>query len=455
MNLGAFIQSCRFYTRKKPNKWFSFIQLVRWSNSECERHNFNLLCQKTQDITFTKLTEIVFDLKKKYEKEKKELKDTIAEMQSVESDLKHRIEELEKNETILQENIEDMKTGETILKNDIEEMKDVEKDLKTTIRDLQKKESNCQKQIGDLMKSDEKINFDVLNLNISIIEVNEKGKELEKTYEKGKKEIISTLTKMQSFENELNASIEILKKSDVNINTEIAHLPSNQKSLINMIIDVKEKENKLNSSFTKMQDVESDLKTSINALEKVENEDKAEIRELKKDITTIQDKIKSDVLNSKFKIYKMYMYMQSFNAGINCVLNSLIVLTGAPTNTVYVQYPFELEPAKVWNCSKGGQWKDISNQYEGLFFRVSGGNATNWGAIQTESAPYLWLVRQWTCGSIGSGCSSKYQDVIVPFHGTASPVKVSVSSDFELWFYNSGYEVRPRNMAIKIWKCVA
>lgn len=32
----------------------SRTQLGRWSNTECERHNFILLCQKTQDIAFTK-----------------------------------------------------------------------------------------------------------------------------------------------------------------------------------------------------------------------------------------------------------------------------------------------------------------------------------------------------------------------------------------------------------------
>lgn len=93
--------------------------LGKWSNTECERHNFNVLCQKTQKITFDRLTEIVFSLKKKYEKEKNELKDTIAEMKTKEFDLERRVEELEKNETVFINKINEMVNNETNFKNEI------------------------------------------------------------------------------------------------------------------------------------------------------------------------------------------------------------------------------------------------------------------------------------------------------------------------------------------------
>lgn len=90
------------------------LHIGRWSNTQCERHNLNILYEKTQDITFAKLARILFELKKKYEKEKKELKDTIAEMQTVEGVLRHRIKEIEKNET-------DLKNEVNELKNEIKE----------------------------------------------------------------------------------------------------------------------------------------------------------------------------------------------------------------------------------------------------------------------------------------------------------------------------------------------
>lgn len=98
--------------------------LGKWSNTECQRHNLNVLCQKTQDITFAKLTEIVFEMRKKYEKEKKELKDNIAEMQTVESDLKHKIEEMESVEKGLINTIGELKTNETSLKDEINVLKE-------------------------------------------------------------------------------------------------------------------------------------------------------------------------------------------------------------------------------------------------------------------------------------------------------------------------------------------
>lgn len=100
--------------------------LGEWSNTECERHHFNVLCEKTQQITFAKLTQIVFEMRKKYEKEKKELKDTIAEMQSVESDLRHELSEMKNNESISKEQIENLKQEN---KQFAEEIKSINEEL--------------------------------------------------------------------------------------------------------------------------------------------------------------------------------------------------------------------------------------------------------------------------------------------------------------------------------------
>lgn len=118
-----------------------------------------------------------------------------------------------------------------------------------------------------------------------------------------------------------------------------------------------------------------------------------------------------------------------------------------------MQYPFEPEPAEVWNCSKG-QWQDISSQYSDLFFRVSGVNTSSWGTVQEDLIPHLYQVRHLRCsGKDGGGCAAA-KDLKVPMRGESKFIKMDRTGDNDLSFWNSGDEVRPRNMAIKIWKCV-
>lgn len=290
------------------------LHVGRWSNTQCERRIINILCEKTQDINFAKLAKIVFGLKKKYEKEKKELKDTIAEMQSVEGDLRHRVEELEKNETDLLNFINNFKKNEAFLKNEVS-------DLRIKVEELEKNDASLKNEVNEL------------RTKIKEISINSSSKEI---------------AEIQKSQSQMNKSIEEIKQE--------------------------------------LKDVD------INGF--------------------------------------------------------------APINTIYVQYPFELEPKSVLNCSRNGKWKDISKQYDSLFFRVAGSNSTTWKTVQEEDSSYLCQVYHFACGAYGKGCNGGYH-INIPRNGYSDEtIDLSHSNDNTLYFRNCGEEVRPRNMAIKIWKCV-
>lgn len=127
-----------------------------------------------------------------------------------------------------------------------------------------------------------------------------------------------------------------------------------------------------------------------------------------------------------------------------------------PNNTIYVQYPYELPPQEIWKCSVNGLWKEVSNKYAGLFFRVSGKNAPNWKEVQEQFAPHLADVTFDSCGRFEPKCPNTYRQVISIPDNRAKSGWIYVDSNYNFNFYleHKHGEVRPRNMAIKIWKCV-
>lgn len=119
-----------------------------------------------------------------------------------------------------------------------------------------------------------------------------------------------------------------------------------------------------------------------------------------------------------------------------------------PLGLIYVQLPKEKPPSEIWSSMT---WTDISATYEGVFFRVLGGEAAPFGEIQNENSPRLSQIESihqfWEVGNgvgdipVGSW-SKKF------FTGVGGNPK----DDFTLKFLVSGGEVRPRNMAVRIWK---
>lgn len=137
----------------------------KWSNTQCSRHNFNVLCQKIQEITFAKLTEMLFKLKKDYEKEKKELKDSMAEMQTVESDLRHQAKELKQSESLLLERIEALEKNETKYLTEIDNLKKSENALKMSVLNFQ---SNTTASIEKLEKEKKELKQQIDKTNEAV-----------------------------------------------------------------------------------------------------------------------------------------------------------------------------------------------------------------------------------------------------------------------------------------------
>ncbi len=112
-----------------------------------------------------------------------------------------------------------------------------------------------------------------------------------------------------------------------------------------------------------------------------------------------------------------------------------------PIGFIYVQLPSQPEPRTLWSIAG---WKDVTSDYAGLFFRAEGGKSLSFGQIQEGNCSRL-----------------SYVD----YHATDPTPKsfppgfsVQVRTGYDigrfgsLHFYISNDEVRPRNMAMRIWK---
>lgn len=97
-----------------------------WSNTECNRHNFATLCQKVQQVDLNRLSAIVFALREEFNNEKKVFKDTIAQMQGIESELKVKVNKLMEENVSLNKSL--TKTTE-----ELQSMKKNEKDMSEQI----------------------------------------------------------------------------------------------------------------------------------------------------------------------------------------------------------------------------------------------------------------------------------------------------------------------------------
>jgi len=115
---------------------------------------------------------------------------------------------------------------------------------------------------------------------------------------------------------------------------------------------------------------------------------------------------------------------------------------------IYVEYPFTGNPTELWPQLG---WQDVSAQYSGHFFRVVGGGAGEWGVSQGGCAP------RFTSASAGG---SPNGGVNIPDNGCGSVKTGDWSSGIQhstesTTFCNTGCEVRPVNMPVRVWKRIA
>jgi len=116
-----------------------------------------------------------------------------------------------------------------------------------------------------------------------------------------------------------------------------------------------------------------------------------------------------------------------------------------PIGFIYVQLPSQPEPKSLW---ANVEWKDVTADYAGLFFRAEGENASPFGVIQEENAPRLIHVKR-------VEFQPSANEINILSNGALSAIIDSdhtIKTDRGLQFTVSGGEVRPRNKAMRIWK---
>jgi len=101
------------------------------------------------------------------------------------------------------------------------------------------------------------------------------------------------------------------------------------------------------------------------------------------------------------------------------------------------------------------QWADVSATYAGVFFRVEGGGSAAFGQTQQENAPHLTKVEY--------GYFNNIDGINRPIETNSDQTSEWIRSGYytntisnpistALRFTLSGGEVRPNNMAVKVWK---
>ncbi len=126
-----------------------------------------------------------------------------------------------------------------------------------------------------------------------------------------------------------------------------------------------------------------------------------------------------------------------------------------PLGFIYVQLPKEKSPVEIW--PNWMSWNDVSDQYDSNFFRVAGSKSAVFGAVQEASSPYVDKVKSTWC--LGE-CDHVGETVLPRNGGWSETLSIAyVKGGDKDWyraklnFHVAGNgEVRPSNMAVKVWK---
>lgn len=203
--------------KSNHDQWSS---LGQWSNTECGRHLFNVLCEKPQEMTFSKLTSMLLDLKKSYEKEKKELKDTIANMQTVENDLKHTIDEMRKNESELKAEIDSLKMVNKTLTTEMHTISTAQIIIKEKLANVEVLIKNTTSEVNEIKASEENI-LEKLNNTLAFKDDLLKLQNQFNIFNNSITNIERTQSEMTNFANQQKQVNEDIKKSLKKVEEEI------------------------------------------------------------------------------------------------------------------------------------------------------------------------------------------------------------------------------------------
>ncbi len=132
-----------------------------------------------------------------------------------------------------------------------------------------------------------------------------------------------------------------------------------------------------------------------------------------------------------------------------------------PIGFIYVQLPKDKAPSELWPSMT---WQDISADYEGVFFRVVGGDAASFGQVQQGNAPRLGTVHAtYDNNDVINTNNGLPYNLTIPASSWSDNIHTgsySVVSNGNIHYYinfkltDTG-EVRPKNMAIKVYKRTA
>ena len=122
-----------------------------------------------------------------------------------------------------------------------------------------------------------------------------------------------------------------------------------------------------------------------------------------------------------------------------------------PQGFIYAQINDNDNPNKYW---PNNEWIDVSEQYSGLFFRVIGGQSRALDRNQEQSYPSTEIE---STVNLSKNVHNKINITIIPGQwsdyvrtGGTYPNKKRIG----LSFHMTNDEVRPKNTAIRIWKCL-
>ena len=119
-----------------------------------------------------------------------------------------------------------------------------------------------------------------------------------------------------------------------------------------------------------------------------------------------------------------------------------------PLGFIYTQLPWQKSPIELWPQWK---WQEVTSKYAGLFFRAMGGDSAAFEIKQNDNAPRLVSVMQhYNIYELGINqnmtlnINEESKNMFTSYDG-------SDNRPNSLSFHISGGEVRPNNMAIKLW----
>lgn len=163
-------------------------------------------------------------------------------------------------------------------------------------------------------------------------------------------------------------------------------------------------------------------------------------KELQDSLEDVKKQLKDSEENTK----QMKSSLEDAKNHINSLQQNTV-----PIGFIYIQLPDQPEPSALWSIM---EWKDVSSEYAGLFFRVLGGASAAFGTTQNGDSPRLTNVRS-------SKSSANHEVTITPGNWT-DPALISAGTSYtsgggdweSLQFYVTSVETRPKNTAVRIWK---